>query len=77
MQLNIREDDKGILRINSRLNNSHLPFSIKNPIVLKRDHYLCTIFILYYHTKVLHNGLKQTITEISTCFYTPKMRQMV
>ena len=77
MQLNIREDDKGILRVNSRLNNSHLPLATKNPIVLKRDHYLCTLFILYYHTKVLHNGLKQTITGISTCFYIPKMRQLV
>ena len=39
--LNIQEDEDGILRVQSSLKNSHLPFAVKTPIVLKRDHILC------------------------------------
>ena len=68
-RLNIQEDDDGILRVQSRLKDSYLPFAVKTPIVLKSDHILCQLFIFYHHKKVLHNGMKQTITEMRSCFF--------
>ena len=69
--LNIRKDEAGLFRTFSRFNNANLPYDVKAPIVLCKSHELPTanLTVFYFHSKVLHNGVKQTLTEIRTEYW--------
>ena len=45
------------------MRNAKIPFDSKAPITLERNHKLTEILILYSHYKVLHRGVKQTLTK--------------
>ena len=68
-QLNIFEDEKGILRVKGRLNNANVPWETKAPIVLDKNHRLTYLLVLYYHLKVYHNGVKQTLNELRALYW--------
>ena len=61
--LNLHEDDDMLIRSYSRLKNAKIPFDSKAPIMLDRNHKLTELLILCSHHKVLHRGVKQTLTE--------------
>ena len=77
VQMSIIEDDEGIMRARGRMQYSCLPYEMKTPIVLKKDHYLANLIVWHCHSKVLHNGVKQTVTEIRSCYWIGKTRQFV
>ena len=67
--LNLVEDDVGLLRSFSRLKNAKIPFDSKAPIFLNRDHRLTELIVWYCHVKVMHQGPKDTLTELRSKFW--------
>ena len=59
-QLSLFVDEDGIIRLKGRLENSHLPFNAKYPVLLNRNSYFTKLVILNAHIKVKHMRLKAT-----------------
>ena len=53
-QLSLFSDKEGILRLKGRLENSHLLFNAKHPILLNRNSYFTKLVILHAHYQVKH-----------------------
>ena len=70
-------DEKGVWRCAGRLLNADLPYSVKNPVLLPRNHPLTLLIIREAHERVFHNGAKETITEIQAKFWIPRVRSLV
>ena len=47
-----------------RLQNVDAPISTIHPILLNKNHHLTTLFIRRAHNRVMHNGVKATLTEL-------------
>ena len=77
IQLNLREDSKGIIRSYSRMKNACLPADTKAPIILSRYHYLTELLVWYCHVKVYHRGVRQTLTEFRASYWITKGRSYV
>ena len=75
--LNLHEDDNTLIRSYSRLKNAKIPFDSKAPIMLDRNHKLTELLILYSHLKVLHRGVKQTLTEFRQQYWITRGRSCV
>ena len=75
--LNLKRDDDGVIRSYSRLKNAKIPFNMKAPIFVNRDHRLAEILVYYYHLKVLHRGVKQTLTELRSNYWITRGRSFV
>ena len=54
-----------------------LPFDARCPIFLPSDNHLTTLIIGECHRKVLHSGVKETLTELRSRFWVPRGRQVV
>ena len=77
-QLMLFEDDSGILRCRGRIENAaNLPYSTKHPILLPSNHPLTTLYVHQAHARVLHNGVKETLTELRSRFWVIKGRAVV
>ena len=74
--LNLHECDM-LIRSYSRLKNAKIPFDSKAPIMLDRNHTLTELLILYSHHKVLHRGVKQTLTEFRQQYWITRGRSCV
>ncbi len=70
-------DTENVLKCGGRLNNSNLDLSTKHPILLLRDHPLTNLIIWQSHRSVMHNGVKETLTDIRLRFWVVKGRQLV
>ena len=57
-------DENGLLRSMGRLQNAPLPYDGRKPILLDNRHYLTELIVQDAHCKVLHNGVKETLTHI-------------
>ena len=62
--LNVFVDDEGVLRVGGRLQESSLPFGVKHPAVLPKDHHVTSLIIGHYHNTIQHQGRAMTINEI-------------
>jgi hypothetical protein len=77
-QLMLFEDDSGILRCRGRIDNVvNLPYSTKHPILLPSNHPLTTLYVHQAHSRVLHNGVRETLTELRSRFWVVKGRAVV
>ena len=56
---------EGVYRWKGRLGNAPLPFTTKHPIWLPSNHYFIELLIKEAHEKVLHNGQRETLNELS------------
>ncbi|XP_026316034.1 uncharacterized protein LOC113227357 [Hyposmocoma kahamanoa] len=63
-KLNLYLDNKGIIRVGGRLNNSSLPDEMKNPIILSRNGRLTQLLIEKAHCTTLHGGARLTLAYI-------------
>ena len=71
-------DEKGIIRCQGRLLNSNLPSETIHPILLPRDHHITDLIIQDCHNRVMHNGTKETLLQLRSCFFwVIKGRQLV
>ncbi|XP_068670171.1 uncharacterized protein [Montipora foliosa] len=57
-------DSQGIMRCNGRLSKADLPPSIKYPILLDKDHHITSLIVQDSHKRVMHGGVKLTLTEL-------------
>ena len=64
-QLGLFEDDKEVIRCQGRLGNSELTDSAKYPILLDTCHHLITLVVW----RVMHGGVKETLTELRSNFW--------
>ena len=76
-QLGLFKDEKGIIRCRGRLGNSQASYHTKFPALLSRNHHVTSLIIRYCHKCVMHNGLKETSTEVCSKHWIPKGRQTV
>ena len=62
-------DTEGIWRCGGRLSNANAPFHVKHPILLPRSHHLATLVVRRAYEKMIHNGVKDTLTEVQSRFW--------
>ena len=66
-----------VWRCGSRLGNSEAPYSAKHPILLIKSHHLAVLIVQDAHERVMHNGVKETLTELRSKYWIIKGRQFV
>ncbi|XP_065062455.1 uncharacterized protein LOC135689235, partial [Rhopilema esculentum] len=76
LKLGLFEED-GILKCKGRLENSDLALETKFPIILPNNNWFTRLVIEDCHERVMHEGLKATLTEYRSSFWTTKGRQYV
>ena len=70
--------DDGFYRSTGRLSyGKSLPYSLKEPILLKRDHFLTRLIVWDAHLKVKHNGERQTLAEVRNEYWIPRGKSLV
>ncbi|XP_018018481.1 uncharacterized protein LOC108675002 [Hyalella azteca] len=77
-ELTPRLDSDGILRVGGRLKNANLPFCVKHPALLPREHPLSTIIASHFHEESKHQGGHITHgTLIQAGFHIEHGRQLI
>ena len=76
-QLDLFCDSSGIWRCGGRIGKSDLPYSTKHPVVLPRGHRFTLLAIQQAHSRVCHNGTKETLTELRAKYWVVKGRSLV
>ena len=67
-QFSLFVDNDQLLRCQGRINNSQLPISSKNPILLPSRHPFVTLLIHKTHELSKHSGVNQTLTTLRERF---------
>lgn len=62
-------DDKGILRVGGRLQNSTIPFDQKHPILLPRGHHITKLIIRDSHIRNHHTGITATLYDVRQLYW--------
>ena len=75
--LNLFQDEFGVLRCRSRLENSDLVETQKFPVILPRKNNLTELIIMDAHRRALHMDSNSTIAHVRTKFWVPKLRHLV
>jgi len=70
-QFNLFKDDKGVWRCGGRLANTEIPYATKFPILLPKSHPIAALIVRQAHERVLHNGVKETLTEVRSKYWIP------
>ena len=76
-QLGVIRDMNGIFSCKGTLCNSPLPETAKFPAWLPCDHHITKLIIRDCHHKVMHNGVRETLTELRSRFWLTKGRQVI
>lgn len=71
-------DENGLLRVYGRIDAaSSLPYSMKRPIILPKNHYFTKLVVIYHHCQMKHQNHEAVICEIRKKFWTPQIRQVL
>ena len=76
-QFGLYQDGDGIWRCGGRLGHANIPPETKHPALLPRNHYLTELMVRRAHERVIHNGVKETLTELRSRFWIIKGRSLV
>jgi hypothetical protein len=76
-QLGLFLDGNGIWRCGGRLTFADLPYETKHPILLPRDHHFTILVVRWAHDRVLHNGMRETLTQIRSRYWIIRGRALV
>ncbi|XP_002732568.2 protein HIRA [Saccoglossus kowalevskii] len=76
-QLKLFLDDKSILRIGGRLQNTDFPFETMHPILLPGKHRFTTLIILDAHHLLNHGGPLTTVNKIREKYWITAIRRHV
>ena len=76
-QFNLYVDELQMWRCGSRISNSDLPLSAQTPILLDKNHPLTSLIVMDTHRHVMHNGIKETLTEVRSSYWLVRGRQFV
>ncbi len=72
-QFNLFEDE-GVWRCGGRLGNAETPYATKYPIILPKSHPITNLIVKQAHERVLHDGVRETLTEIRSKYWIPRER---
>ncbi|XP_055584807.1 uncharacterized protein LOC129737670 [Uranotaenia lowii] len=62
-------DGKGILRVGGRLQNANIPYEMKHPVILPRDHRYTLLLIQQVHLDNLHAGPTLLIATLNQRYW--------
>ena len=65
------------MRCRSRIRNSTVEESEKEPILLPNKHYYSRLIVESCHGKVLHNGIRETLNLVRQKYWIPRAREWV
>ena len=77
VSLNLVEDGDGLLRCHSRMQNAPVDFNSRCPILLPEDNHISKLIVMQCHNMVMHNGVRETLTQLRTKFWIVRGRQVV
>ncbi|GIX68261.1 reverse transcriptase [Caerostris extrusa] len=69
-------DDRGILRVKGRLEQSELFHNEKHPVILPKSKFT-DLIIMSEHVKSFHSGVASTLSRVRNNFWIPRGRQVV
>ena len=72
-------DEDGLLRANGRLQHAdYLPYDVKYPIILPRDHYITKLIVRQYHEDGNHAmGTNHLMSKLSERFWIVRAREVI
>ena len=70
--LNLIRDAEGFLRCRGRLENADVTDNVKYLYLLLKEHKFTELDVIYSHELVLHNGLKETLTQLRSEYWSVK-----
>ena len=76
-QFDLFLDKSQLWRCGGRMANSDLPSSARNPILLDKGHPLTSLIVMDAHRRVMHNGVKETLTELRSAYWLIRGRQFI
>lgn len=76
-QFDLFVDESQLWRCGGRMSNSGLPSSAQTPILLDKNHPLTALIVMEAHRRVMHNGVKETLTELRSVYWLVRGRQFV
>ena len=76
-QFNLFQDGDGIWRCGGRFSSADVPYNVKHPILLPKEHHFTLLVVRRAHERVLHNGVKDTLNEVRSKFWIVKGRSFV
>ena len=76
-QLHLFLDAQGVLRTKTRLQEAVVDESVKNPILLSKDHYVTRLLIVATHERLLHAGVRQVMSSMRGVYWIPHCRRTV
>ena len=76
-QFGLFSDETGIWRCRGRISNANIAYDSKHPILLPGDNHLTILIVRKAHERVLHNGVKETLTELRSRYWIIKGRSIV
>lgn len=69
VQLNLFIDNKGLIRVKSKLNTLNAKFAIKCPILMSKNCPLTKILVMEQHIKQKHSGIYKLLSVLRKEFY--------
>ena len=76
-QLNLQQDGEGLWRCVGRLHTAPLNLGARDPILIERSHHVSRLLVEEAHKRVLHDGPKETLTELRAEYRMLKARPLV
>ena len=74
--LNLFEYKENVTRCHGRI-ESPLPYDTKFPIFLPIDHCFTRLIVRQSHNQVMHNSIRETLTQIRAKYWITKGRQVL
>ena len=74
-QLKLKLED-GLIKVHSRLQNSELPDTTINPILISGKHDLCKLLIMQAHERTFHGSVSTVMDFLRKRFWLPRCRQL-
>ena len=75
--LSLYVDDDKLVRCHGRIERSNLPDETKFPVLLPSDHDFTKLVVLKCHVDVMHNGVRETLTQVRSKFWIVRGREVV
>ena len=70
-------DNAGLWSCKGRLENANLPASTIHPILLHNQHHFVSLQVLDCPRRIMHGGVKETLTELRMTFWIVKGRSVM
>ena len=76
-QLQLFRDQENVWRCGGRLTKADIPYSMKHPILLSKQHRFAVLVTERAHERTGHSGVKDILTEVRCKYWFARGRQFV